>query len=135
HHDQGKSRVGLHSYQGALHLEDAEEDDYCFMAIEKSHQFHSEFFKMIPEHKRSESRKLNKGNIDWFKKKGCRIRRVPCAKGGMIVWDSRTVHAGAPPKVGRENPRMGPAAWATHEDLKLKEEAYEKFKASKHYPS
>ncbi|ELU03445.1 hypothetical protein CAPTEDRAFT_211503 [Capitella teleta] len=85
HHDQGKSRVGLHSYQGALHLEDAEEDDYCFMAIEKSHQFHSEFFNMIPEHKRSESRKLNKGNIDWFKKKGCKIRRVSCAKGGMIA--------------------------------------------------
>ncbi|ELT89419.1 hypothetical protein CAPTEDRAFT_130395, partial [Capitella teleta] len=142
HHDQGRDRYGLHCYQGALYLEDAEEDDYCFMVIEKSHQFHTEYFKRIPEHRKGEFRKLDKGSIDWFKQQGCRIRRVPCPKGGMIVWDSRTVHAGAPPKVGRENPRwryvmfvcMGPAAWATPEDLKLKEEAYEKLRVSRHPP-
>ena len=81
--------------------------------------------------------------LEWFKSKGCIPIRQSVRKGGMILWDSRLVHQGAPPKRGRQNPGrwrfatfvcMGPAAWATEKDLNKKKRAYENIQNTAHWP-
>ena len=82
--------------------------------------------------------------VEWFKSKGCRVVKQPVKKGGMILWDSRLVHQGSPPKRGRQHPGrwrfvtyvcMGPAAWATEKDLSTKKRAYQNLKSTAHWPS
>ncbi len=106
HLDQGPNRSGLHAYQGAVYLEEAGESDHCFKVIQNSHKYHEEFFEKFEPSLETHFRLLTEEEIDWYlSKDGCSIERVPVPQGGMALWDSRTVHAGAPPLEGRDNPR------------------------------
>ena len=143
HLDQGPKKQGLHAYQGALYLEEALEDDWTFMIIENSHKHHKEFFKHH-KHSRSEFRKLAKYEVEWYEERGCQVKRLTIPKGGMVLWDSRTVHAGAPPKMGRRNPgrwryivfaSMTPAIWAGPQDLEEKRKGYKTLGLSRHWSS
>ncbi|RUS81803.1 hypothetical protein EGW08_010440, partial [Elysia chlorotica] len=83
-------------------------------------------------------------DLDWFKSKGCTRRRIPCPKGGLVLWDSRLFHANARPVEGRQHPGrwrfvvfvcMTPAAWASPSDLQVKRRAYQELKMTTHWPS
>ncbi len=87
---------------------------------------------------------LTEEEVEWYKSKGCQPMRQPMKKGGMILWDSRLAHQGAPPKRGRQHPGrwrfvnfvcMGPAAWATEKDIETKKRAYQKVLNTAHWPS
>ena len=143
HLDQGPPKRGLHAYQGALYLEEALEDDWTFMIIENSHKNHKDFFK---RHKssRNEFRLLTKNEVEWYEDRGCQVKRLTIPKGGMVLWDSRTAHAGAPPKMGRRNPgrwryivfaSMTPAIWAGLQDLEEKRKGYKTLGLSRHWSS
>ncbi len=106
HLDQGPNRSGLHAYQGAIYLEEATASDYCFKVIEKSHKFFDGFFENFEPNPRAHYRLMTEREVDWYlSHEGCSIERVAVPQGGMVLWDSRTVHAGAPPLEGRDNPR------------------------------
>ena len=143
HYDQHPRRKGLHAYQGALYLEAAEEDDWCFAVFDKSHLHHQEFFSEFTPAE-YDHRKLKKPEIEWFMQRSCTPRRIAAPKGGLILWDSRTVHAGAPPIANRKNTGrwryivfvcQTPAIWATDEDKRVKKHAYENLKCTRHWPS
>ena len=134
HHDQGPERKGLHAYQGAVYIEEALEDDWCFAVLEKSHKFHDEFFQTHSANPRSEYCSLCSQNVLWYVERDSYFKRLAVPKGGMVLWDSRTVHMGAPPKAGRQNPgrwryvvfvSMAPAIWALPADLALKKTCYD----------
>ena len=143
HLDQGPQRNGLHAYQGALYLEDAEWEDYCFKVIRDSHKYHQEFFDNFRPGTRSEFRKLSKKEVEWYLERECEVQRVPVPKGGVVLWDSRTAHAGAPPVANRKNARwryvaficMAPAKWAKDEDFAVKKKGYEEMRTSCHWPA
>ncbi len=143
HLDQGPHRVGLHSYQGALYLEGAQKEDFCFKVIAKSHQFHAEFFEEFPPLSKAEFREVERIEVDWYLQKGCSIQRIAVPKGGLVLWDSRTVHAGAAPLKTRAVPKwrftificMVPAKWATEQDLEKKKKGYANLLSSSHWPA
>lgn len=65
-------------------------------------------------------------------------------QGSLVLWDSRTVHAGAPPIENRANSdrwryiifvSMTPAIWANEADMKSKQEAFKKKQISRHWSS
>ena len=65
-------------------------------------------------------------------------------QGSLVLWDSRTVHAGAPPIENRANPdrwryvifvSMTPAIWANEVDMKSKQEAFKKLRITRHWSS
>ncbi|CAL1540922.1 unnamed protein product [Lymnaea stagnalis] len=141
HVDQTADRVGLHAYQGAVYLEECAEDDWTFEVVDGSHKYFDEFLDMTRQWR---CRKLSPRDIRWFEAKGCRRRRVPCPKGGLILWDSRLFHANARPVKGRLNPGrwrfvvfvcMTPASWASENDLALKRKAYAEMRLTTHWPS
>lgn len=148
HSDQDATRKGLHAYQGGLYLEHAEEDDWTFHVLKGSHTFLDEFYESNQNAALRSS--LNKyyhmrdENIEWFKNKGCETVRVSVPKGGMVLWDSRLIHANARPLKGRNNPGrwrfvvlvcMAPAIWAPKDDIERKQEAYNSLSMTTHWPS
>ncbi|XP_064611608.1 uncharacterized protein LOC135475610 [Liolophura sinensis] len=137
HSDQSASQIGRHCVQGAVYLESADEDDWTLEVLEESHKYHQEFMQSHPKaFLRSSLAKfyrLRDGEPEWFEEKGCLRKTVAVPKGGMVLWDSRLIHANAKPVKGRRNPGrwrhvvfvcMGPAIWASDRDLQQKSLAY-----------
>ncbi len=46
-------------------------------------------------------REMDDGQVDWYLTQGCVRKRVAVPQGGLLLWDSRVVHAGAKPLKGR----------------------------------
>ncbi|GFN85096.1 phytanoyl-coa dioxygenase phyh [Plakobranchus ocellatus] len=141
HVDQKADRVGLHAYQGAVYLEECAEDDWTFEVIEGSHKHFDQFMEQTGQWR---CRNVKSPDLAWFEGKGCYRRRVPCPKGGMVLWDSRLFHSSARPLEGRQHPGrwrfvvfvcMTPSAWATPSDLETKRKAYTDLELTKHWPS
>ncbi|KAJ8310361.1 hypothetical protein KUTeg_012226 [Tegillarca granosa] len=110
--------------------------------------FHKEFYLTFPEAAKkfagSDFVPLKSEYIDWYKSKGCHEKLVPVPKGGMVLWDSRTIHDNAAPVKGRKNPNkwrfvnfvsMTPAIWAHQDDYITKQKAYKELIASAHWSS
>ena len=150
HVDQTVERQGLHAYQGAVYLQHSDHDDWTFECIPGSHRHFDSFAEHLGREEQLTSMKIGRTklrgerDVRWFEEKGCTRQRVPCPKGGMILWDSRTVHANARPMKGRDHPQrwryvvfvcMTPAAWASPQDLAIKAQAYEKMQLTTHWPS
>ncbi|OWF44015.1 uncharacterized protein LOC110458814 [Mizuhopecten yessoensis] len=148
HFDQGSWRIGLHAFQGAMYLEETTEEDYCFRVIEGSCKVHKEFLDTFQEAKEDCAGEdfyiLKPEYIEWYKNKGLKEKKVPVPKGGMVLWDSRTVHDNVKPEQNRLHSDrwrfvtfvcMTPARWARKKDLELKKEAFEKMVATAHWPS
>lgn len=148
HVDQGVRREGLHAYQGAVYLEEQTQDDYCFRVLPKSHLYHAEFYQTFSDAtkrtERSDFCKLSKTQKDFFYRKGCNLVNVPVPKGGIVLWDSRTIHDNTPPIAKRPNPdrwrfvvfvSMTPAIWASEKDMKFKKDAYRRMLLTTHWSS
>lgn len=150
HLDQGAHRKGVHAYQGAIYLEEASETDHCFRVLAKSHKEQQNFNDAFPTNYRNVTRsceyyQLNSKERDWYTKaKRCKLTKVPVPKGGMVLWDSRTVHDNVKPEFGRPNKDrwrhvvfvcMTPAFWATPDDIATKQDAYNKLLLTTHWPS
>ena len=148
HLDQGEQRQGLHAFQGAVYLEETTDTDHCFRVLEGSHNYHTDFFKNFTDAGKSTRRfefyKLNKTQKSWYSKMGCKRKKVPCPKGGIVLWDSRTVHDNCKPEYDRPHKdrwrhvvfvTMTPAIWARPEDLAKKIEAYKKLLITTHWSS
>lgn len=148
HLDQGGQRQGLHAYQGAVYLEETTETDHCFRVLENSHTYHKDFFENFPKafekSRKDEFLRLNKTQKSWYYARGCGKTKIPVPKGGMVLWDSRTVHDNCKPEHGRTNQdrwrfvifvSMTPAIWAKPDDLAKKYEAYENLLVTSHWSS
>ena len=148
HLDQGVRREGLHAYQGAVYLEEQTKEDYCFRVLAKSHLYHAEFFKTFPDGvaktERQDFYKLSAQEKSFYYNKGCTLENVPVPKGGIVLWDSRTVHDNTPPMAKRSKPdrwrfvvfvSMTPALWASEKDMEFKKDAYRRMLLTSHWSS
>ncbi|XP_033763053.1 LOW QUALITY PROTEIN: uncharacterized protein LOC117344435 [Pecten maximus] len=149
HLDQGVRREGLHAFQGGVYLEETTETDHCFRVMAHSHLYHRVFFDTFPgaatrSRVRGEFLKLSKAQKAWYDDRGCKRTKVPVPKGGMVLWDSRTVHDNMKPVFGRPNKdrwrfvvfvSMTPAKWASPETIGKKNKAYDKLLTTAHWGS
>ena len=67
------------------------------------------FWKTFPEEyklslEKAEYTRLQSDHIKWYLDQGCVAKRVAVPKGGLVLWDSRQVHANANPIKGRAHP-------------------------------
>ncbi|KAK3089675.1 hypothetical protein FSP39_005533 [Pinctada imbricata] len=147
HTDQSAARMGLHAYQGAVYLENAEEDDWTFYLMKGSHKYAQEFYdtheKQAFKSTINEYFQLRDEDVTWYEERGCQTVRLPVPKGGIVLWDSRLIHANARPIKGRRNPGrwrytvfvcMAPAIWATEEDMGIRKELFNVAGRTSHWP-
>ncbi|OWF44836.1 hypothetical protein KP79_PYT21471 [Mizuhopecten yessoensis] len=148
HLDQAVYRERLHAFQGAVYLEETTDTDHCFRVMTHSPLYNKQFFEEFPKaatkSRRMEFLKLSKTQKAWYDKRRCTRTKVPVPKGGMVLWDSRTVHDNVDPVYDRpHNDRwrfvvfvsMTPAKWASQETIEKRNEAYDKLLTTSHWSS
>ncbi|ESO82538.1 hypothetical protein LOTGIDRAFT_101308, partial [Lottia gigantea] len=147
HCDQTYLREGLHGYQGAVYLEETSEKDWTLEVLEGSHKLFEEFFE-YSDNARIRSilnhvYQVKPSDREWFRRKGCIRKTIAVPKGGMVLWDSRLIHANSRPKENRPVKDrwrfcvmvcMAPKVWATDETLEVKKTIYRDMLMTTHWP-
>jgi hypothetical protein len=129
-------------------MEETTIDDHCFRVLEGSPKFHRELLETFPDAKKEmegiDFYVLKEEYKKFYFSKGCTEKKIPVPKGGMVLWDSRTVHDNVAPVEGRSHGDrwryvsfvcMAPAIWTTDEDVEVKKQAYKEMRCSAHWPS
>ena len=109
HLDQSPQRSGFECVQGWVTANPVETGDGTLTLLKGSHLLHGSFaahfgMKEDPQY-RGDWLKLDDAQVDWYKNQGCEQLAVECPAGSMVLWDSRTVHAGRGPVKGRATAR------------------------------
>ncbi|CAB9500770.1 Phytanoyl-CoA dioxygenase (PhyH) [Seminavis robusta] len=105
HVDQGFKLQGFHCVQGLVTLTDATTMTGGFVAVPKSHKFHSAFINYHATTNRNFVRiPLNSPGLPT--EMHHQLRFVSAQAGDLILWDSRTIHANIP---ALEKPSMAPS--------------------------
>jgi hypothetical protein len=69
--------------------------------MESSNNFHKAFREHFNIEKKDDWYQLNEKELQFYKDKGCEIKRISCPAGSMVMWDSRTSHCGVESIKGR----------------------------------
>jgi hypothetical protein len=112
HCDQGKKRKGRVCVQGQVNLYPVNEGDATLTILEGSHLFHDEFF--TDKEVDIDWYMLDEKDINWYKEKGCKQFLIKAPIGSLILWDSRTIHAGQEPIKGREKENFRMVVYVCH---------------------
>lgn len=110
HTDQSFLRNNLECYQSFVSLFDIEKNDASLTFLKGSHIFHKEASELFVDKNNPESLrdyfKITPQMYDFYTKKGCQRCNIICKAGSMVIWDSRTIHAGIESLPNRNNPKM-----------------------------
>lgn len=121
--------------------------DATLTIVESSHRYHAEFAKQwaaeIPEKdKAGDWYKFSHEQLQFYlATKGLARKYITCPPGSIVLWDSRTVHAGAEAMKWRAQPNfrmvsyicMQPRSYATEKDLQKKRAAFEDKRTTTHW--
>lgn len=106
HLDQSPARNGFECVQGWVTPVRVEEGDASLTVLSGSHKFHAEFADTFDlRNNKADWYKLTPEHVQWYKDKGCQQVTITCPQGSMVLWESRTVHAGKGPVKGRFRPK------------------------------
>jgi hypothetical protein len=147
HLDQSPQRNEFECVQGWVTAFDVGPQDGTLIVLEGSHLLHKAFAIEFGLNKlkkcRSDWFKLEQQHIDWYIGQGCKLVAIECPKGSMVLWESRTVHAGRAPVKGRLVPRhrmvayisMMPSSMLTKRDREKKKRACMEGRLTSHWAS
>ncbi|KAH3673221.1 hypothetical protein WICMUC_003839 [Wickerhamomyces mucosus] len=142
HVDQSPYRNGLACVQGIASLSHAGPKDGSLVVYKNSHKYAEQFFKEVLGQENWGSRdwvSLSSEDLKWFEDRGAERLKVHVEPGDLILWDSRTIHYGAPPDADSDTIRTiayisySPAAFATEESLAKKKEVFEQWAGTTHW--
>ena len=133
HSDQRFSFSGLHTVQGLVGCYDTNEGDATLTVLEGSNKFHREFSERFSlTENDSDWYKLKDHEIAFYESKGCTKKYIQATAGSLVLWDSRTIHAGSGPLPSRPVPNtrlvvytcQKPKQYATPIDTTKKQTAF-----------
>ena len=105
HSDQSSHKRGLHCIQGFVNLYDVNKGDATLTILEGSHKHHADFFAQFGLDVKDDWFKLNEpAHQQFFAERGCRQTCIQVGAGSIVLWDSRTMHAGIQPQQTRAAP-------------------------------
>lgn len=145
HTDQASNKKSKCCVQAFVNLEATETGDGCLSVLTGSHKYFNEFFAHFGLDSRGKDWfAINKTTHSaWFLKHGCEWNTILAPAGSIVLWNSRTIHMGTLPRLGRPNPDRWrflvyvcytPASRQTKEDAKLKRHAYMNNQCTSHWP-
>ncbi len=141
HCDQSFTRNNFECVQSWLTGYDVNEDDATLLIIENSHKYHEEFKNHFNVDRKDDWYQLNDDHIKFYIDKGCKLVRISCPAGSMVLWDSRTIHCGVEPIKGRNQSNfrnvsyicMMPRKLATPANLEKKIKALNNLRTTSHW--
>jgi hypothetical protein len=74
--------------------------------LEGSHIYHGKVAKKFNITDKADWYKLNEEETLYYKKLGCKLRRIKCPAGSIVLWDSRTIHMGQEAMKTRKKPNF-----------------------------
>lgn len=121
---------------------DVNEGDATLTFLEGSHKYHQTIAKKFNITDKSDWFKLSEEHIKAYTDLGCKLYRIKCPKGSMIMWLSTTIHCGQEAMKERLKPNircisyvcMLPKSLATEAMLKKKRKALEELRTTSHWP-
>eukprot|EP01119_Soliformovum_irregulare_P018889 TRINITY_DN5881_c0_g2_i1.p1 TRINITY_DN5881_c0_g2~~TRINITY_DN5881_c0_g2_i1.p1 ORF type:complete len:339 (-),score=65.11 TRINITY_DN5881_c0_g2_i1:30-986(-) len=138
HVDQTPNVEGFNCVQGFLNLKKSGPQDGGLSIYEGSHRLFRSFFAQKPNaHQIKNWYRHTPDDLKFFET--CPSIKINCDVGDFVIWDSRTIHYGAPP-LG-DSIRMTiyicmlPRSMATEEDIKVKQRAFEDLRTCSHWPT
>ncbi|WVN90799.1 uncharacterized protein L203_106042 [Cryptococcus depauperatus CBS 7841] len=150
HVDQNPIRRGKYCVQGVVNLAPNGPNDGGFTILEYSLPLFLEFFDSHPESKPvngwlladgrplSDSWPFGEQDIEWFKERGCKWKKIEADPGDLILWDSRCIHYGA--SATGDRPRVAtyvcykPAKDITPEKLEERKRCVADYSGTTHNP-
>jgi hypothetical protein len=142
HCDQSFTRNELDTIQSWVNLYDTYQGDATLVFLEGSNKFHKEFGDIFNITNKNDWYVLNNSEIDFYKSNGCKEKRVMCPKGSLVMWDSRTIHAGIGACIDRKKPNIRctvylcyqPRNLCSDKNLERKKKAFEEMRMTSHNP-
>tara|TARA_Y100001970_G_scaffold31463_1_gene39108 strand:- start:14594 stop:15586 length:993 start_codon:yes stop_codon:yes gene_type:complete len=144
HTDQSYTRPNFECVQSWITALDVNKGDATLGFLEGSHKFHEEFAeKFNITSKGNWFRINNEEYLNFYLEKGCKLKKIMCPKGSLVLWDSRTIHCGIEATKERELPNFrnvvyicySPRSLARKTDLKKKLKAFDELRTTTHWPS
>lgn len=145
HSDQCFRHNGLECVQGWVTANEVRQGDATLTYLKDSHLYHKDFAEAFPssKDKPADWYKLSSEELKWYEEtKGCPRTDVTCPAGSLVLWDSRTIHAGkeATPNRAQPNERiiayicMTPRSHAFPKTIPKRIKAYEELRMTSHWP-
>lgn len=107
HCDQSFLRNDPECYQSWINAYDTNEGDATITILEGSNKYHADFAAQFNKTELDDWCILNNEELDWYiNVKKCRKVNITCPAGSMVLWDSRTIHAGTEPEKTRDKPNF-----------------------------
>jgi ectoine hydroxylase-related dioxygenase (phytanoyl-CoA dioxygenase family) len=141
HADQSFTRNNFECVQSWVTGYDVNEDDATLVILEGSNNYHEAFKNHFNIEKKDDWYQLNDEELKFYLDNGCKITRIACPAGGMVFWDSRTIHCGTEPLKTREKENfrnvsyicMMPRKLATEANLEKKRKAFNNIRTTTHW--
>lgn len=113
HTDQSLRDSSMQCYQSLFTAVDIEDGDATFCFLEGSHHLHAEFAKSLPPPVPADApfTLRDEQHLRFYLDRGCTFRRIRCPRGSLVLWDSRLIHQGAQPVLGRARPKLQATAF------------------------
>eukprot|EP01133_Synstelium_polycarpum_P013335 gene13335-15682_t len=139
HFDQGSGKFGFRCIQGFLNLIDCQSEDGGLLVYDKSHLVHDAFFTETGINSHGDWYKFDEDPAKMPHFKDCKLVKVNCKVGDVVLWDSRTIHYASHPT--SRSCRMvvytsyQPASLITPADLEKKRNAFHQKRMTSHWAS
>jgi hypothetical protein len=145
HVDQAPTRSGLACAQGVILLSDAGPKDGGLIVMRGSSSLFEQYFRENPP---AEKPADAPGQFDWygykteelkwFEEHGCEMIKIDAEAGDLIIWDSRSIHYASLPESDKIRTVVyasyTPRELASETDLKLKQEVFQRWEGTTHWP-
>lgn len=143
HCDQSFMNNDFECVQSWVNAYDTNEGDATITVLEGSNKYHKDFATHFKPTKTDDWHILNDEELNWYQNiKNCRKVNITCPAGSMVLWDSRTIHAGTEPESTRLAPNFRcivylcytPRTKASQAILDKRISAWKRLKMTTHWP-
>lgn len=114
HCDQSFTRNRFECVQSWVTGRDVREGDATLTFLEGSHLLHKEFREANKIDNKLDWYKLSPDELEFYTSRGCVQRAITCQKGSLVLWDSRTIHAGLEPHKSRPQSNLRCVAYLSY---------------------
>lgn len=141
HLDQSYSKPNFCCVQGFVTGKNILPGDATLTFLEKSNRYHKKIAETLNINRESDWNVMEERHLEFYTNNGCKRKNIICPAGSMILWDSRTVHAGQQPLITRKKSNirniayicMMPKLYTTEDIIEKRISAFKEMRMTTHW--